>query len=74
MNNIGPFVLIGIDAEGDTRESHHASLEEAVALGRACSAPDENGPPWQSWEVWGNHPDTEAWVALATSAEARKEV
>lgn len=68
MKTIGPFLLIGIDAEGETRESNHATLAQAVEIGRACSVTDENGPAWQSWEVWGNHPNTEEWMALATSA------
>ena len=70
MKTIGPFLLVGIDADGETRESNHATLAEAVELGRACSAPAEIGPPWQSWEVWGNHPDSEEWMPLVTSTDS----
>jgi len=65
----GPFLLVGIDAEGETRESTHASLEHAVAIGRECSKPNEHGPAWQSWEVWGNHPESGEWMQLCNSRD-----
>ncbi len=67
MIKISGFLLSGIDAEGDARESNQASLDQAVAMGLACSAEDEIGPPWQSWEVWGNHPETGEWMLLVSS-------
>lgn len=67
--NIGPFLLVGIDAEGESRESNHSTLDEAVMIARKCNVTDKNGPAWQSWAVWGNHPDTEEWMPLATSDE-----
>jgi hypothetical protein len=67
MIKIRGFLLIGIDAEGDTRESNQASLDRATAIGRACSAEDEAEPPWQGWEVWGNHPETGEWMQVASS-------
>jgi hypothetical protein len=69
MSKIGPFVLIGIDAEGEVRECNHTSLERAIAVARESSVSDENGPAWQCWEVWGNHPETDEWMPLASSAD-----
>ena len=66
MTNTHPYMLIGIDAEGDRREQGYPTLEKAVADGRAFSVTDEDGPAWQSWEVWGNHPVTEEWMPLAS--------
>jgi hypothetical protein len=66
MKSIGPFLLIGVDAEGEIRESNHSTLDGAIAVGRECSAQDEAGPPWQSWHVWGNHPESEEWTILAS--------
>jgi len=71
MHTAGPFLLIGFDAEGEPRESNHATLAEAAKIGRQCRVTDENGPAWQSWEVWGNHPVTEEWMPLAASAETQ---
>ncbi len=65
------FLLVGLDADGETRESTHASLEQATAIGRECSRHDRNGPAWRSWEVWGNHPETGEWQPLVCSIIAR---
>ena len=70
----GAFLLIGIDADGDRRESTHASLEQATAVGRQCSKHDGNGPAWQQWEIWGNHPKTGEWSPLVCSVIARFKV
>jgi hypothetical protein len=67
----GPFLLVGTDAEGERRESTHASIEQAVAIGRECSKNNSSGPAWQRWEVWGNHPQTGEWVPLACSIIAK---
>ena len=67
----GAFVLVGTDAEGETRESTHASLEQAAAVGRQCSKHDGNGPAWRHWEVWGNHPKTGEWSPLVCSIIAK---
>jgi len=64
------YLLIGVGADGDTRESHQCSLDEAIAIGLACSAEDESGPPWKCWEVWGNHPETGEWTPLVQSCHS----
>jgi hypothetical protein len=68
MNTL-PFLLVGTDYEGDGREWGFSDFDKAVETGKACCdrSDTKNGPPWQAWEVWGNHPVTEEWMPLATS-------
>lgn len=65
------FLLVGTDAEGETRESTHSSLEQAITVGRECSKQDGTGLAWRSWDVWGNHPKTGEWSPLACSILAK---
>lgn len=37
------FLLIGIDSEGDNRETRFRSLEVAKASGHSCMKNDDNG-------------------------------
>ena len=67
----GVFLLIGIDADGEKRESTHGSLEEASAVGRQCSKQNGDGRAWKTWEVWGNHPQTGEWLPLLCSVIAK---
>lgn len=46
--------LLGIDFEGEPRESRHTTLAEAISIAYQCSVKDANGPPWIRWEIWGN--------------------
>jgi hypothetical protein len=62
-----PFLLVGVDAEGEPYESHFSRLRLAVAVAETCSVPNEDGLSWRSWEVWGNCPQTEEWKVLETS-------
>jgi hypothetical protein len=51
-----PFLLVGIDFEGDSREIQFNELSAAIAAGQNFLKADASGPPWRSFEVWGNNP------------------
>ncbi len=59
-----PFVLCGIDCDGESREITCSTLQQARAIAAQCMRQDADGPPWQSFAIWGNHPQTENWEAL----------
>lgn len=61
-----PFLLAGVDFEGESREMWCLNLEQARSVAGQCMAPGD-GPPWQGWEIWGNHPVTANWECLETS-------
>jgi len=58
-----PFLLAGVDFEGDSREFWCLNIEQARSIAGQCMGPGD-GPPWQGWEIWGNHPQTEKWECL----------
>jgi len=64
-----PFYLLGIDFEGDSREYAAGTFEQALDVALACSDAESPGPAWLSWEIWGNHPETEDWIPLAVSIQ-----
>lgn len=59
-----PFLLAGVDSDGDTRELWIGSIEQARTMAGQVMFPDANGPAWTSCEIWGNHPITENWECL----------
>lgn len=61
-----PFLLVGEDFEGESRDIGFATLEAARLVAAECMT-DNNGPAWRSFAIWGNHPVTENWEALETS-------
>lgn len=62
-----PFLLVGEDCDGDSREFWYQSIEQARKTAVDCTRTDASGPAWRSWEIWGNDPITEEWRALETS-------
>ena len=62
-----PFVLVGVDCDGETREFGYSTIEKARETAANCSRTDASGPAWQSWAIWGNDPITEEWKVLEAS-------
>jgi len=61
-----PALLVGIDFEGDTRETWVSSVAEAVKHGiRACAPSDDpKYPPWRSFSVWANEGKNDQWICV----------
>lgn len=62
-----PFLLVGEDFEGDSREIGFHSLRSAIEAAITLSITNESGPGWKSWAIWGNDPQTEEWRSLEVS-------
>jgi hypothetical protein len=61
------FMLVGTDCDGDTREMSFDSIERARIVANLSGWRAGDGLPWQSWEIWGNDPDTGEWKAMDSS-------
>lgn len=62
-----PFLLVGEDFEGISREIGARTMEQAREIAAHAMTTDNDGPGWRGFEIWGNHPVTKNWEVLETS-------
>jgi len=61
--NTPQALLVGIDEDGERRESWEATVESASLCGRRLLRASKAGPAWRSFEVWAND-ESGAWKCV----------